>query len=414
MQTYTVKTLGCKLNQYESNRIAAILRREGWKLLPFGDEADHVIINTCTVTDSSDHKCRQYIRAGARSSRSGQVIVTGCLANRARDDLLRMSEVAAVYSSDEMPLLIHTLTGHACREALGELPVNRSRAQIKIQDGCDGECAYCIIPAVRGVPQSRDPIEIVREAEYLIGSGFRELVLTGITIGKYHQGDDDLASLLRRLVSLPGDFRIRVTSIEPVHVTPSLLELYRNPMICPHIHLPLQGGDDSTLRLMNRPYTTALYRERVEALRAVNPDISIGTDVIVGFPGEGEEEFARSLSFVESIGYSYIHQFTFSPRTGTPAASMEPTASHEQVAARYKALKRVASVSRASYLSRFTGRILRCTIERRGDALFAVTPHYLRVRISNPLQQIRSGEFAFVKILDTHDNQIVGELTPGL
>ncbi len=407
MQTYTIKTLGCKNNQYESNIIMAKLQRAGLQSLPFGETADYVVINTCTVTDSSDHKCRQYIRAGAKTAKNGRVIVTGCLANRAKDELMQMREVAAVYTSDEIPDMIMSIGGISENQKQFELPVGRSRAQLKIQDGCDGTCSYCIIPAVRGLPRSRDLQEILDEAGFYIANGYRELVITGITIGKYQNGGD-FASLIERILNLPGDFRVRITSIEPVHVSGRLLDLYSHPKLCPHIHLPLQGGDNGTLRNMNRPYTTEEYLEKIEALRKINPDIAIGTDVIVGFPGEAEKDFSNALSFISAIGFSYIHQFTFSPRQGTPAAMMLQNASPEEIASRFERLKLLAALSREHYISRFLTKELPCVIERRGNKLRALTPHYLHVNIINTESDVRTGEFAMVRLIDQNQGIISG------
>lgn len=409
MKTYSIKTLGCKNNQYESGVLAAALRRDGLCEVAFGDRADYVIVNTCTVTDISDHKCRQYIRSGARTSANGRVIVTGCLANRAKDELLCMQEVSSVFTSDEKAELLMSISGKSTVSGQFELPFHRSRAQLKIQDGCDGNCSYCIIPAVRGRPRSRPRHEILDEAKFLIDRGYHELVLTGITIGKYsHEGD--LADLIERLIALPGDFRVRVTSIEPVHVSSHLVDLYQSPMLCPHIHLPLQGGDDSILRMMNRPYTLDEYSKIVLKLKEAVADIAIGTDLIVGFPGETEETFVKTLDFISQIGYSYVHQFTFSPRQGTPAAQMQQNSSAEQIAERSQRLRNLTAGLRGEYVRRFTGKTLRCVVERGGEKLRAMTPHYLHVSIDNTNPDYSPGDFAMVKIGPVQNMNIRGQI----
>ena len=336
-KTFSIKTLGCKLNQYESAQIAGTFTGHGWEARPFGETVDVVIVNTCTVTDTSDRKCRGYIRQGRGFSRSGEVIVTGCMAGEERGKLGSLDGIAGVFSNSEKASIYNAVSGdagtgtgpvHGSGVETGEelsapLPLFRTRGFIKVQEGCDNFCSYCIVPSVRGLPRSRDLEEVVLHARRLIDEGFHELVLTGITIGKYRHGGADLTGLLERLVSLEGDFRVRVTSIEPLHVTPGLLEMYRHPKVCRHIHIPLQSGSAWVLKNMNRSYTPHEYREVIDRVRALNPDIAVGTDLIVGFPGETAADFQASLDMMEYAGFASVHCFPFSPREGTPAASRE-------------------------------------------------------------------------------------------
>ena len=221
-KSFSIKTLGCKLNQYESGRISGALKVNGWTEVPYGAPCDAVIINTCTVTDNSDRKCRNYIR---RASEFGKVYVTGCLAQRDHESLLDIEGIAAIYSNSQKDRLITDIEPEAISSSCFSLN-GRTRSFLKIQDGCDGKCSYCIVPAVRGLPKSRPTEEIINEARMLIDSGSPEIVLTGITIGKYYFNGLDLADIAEKIISIPGNFRLRITSIEPLHLTNKLAELF--------------------------------------------------------------------------------------------------------------------------------------------------------------------------------------------
>ncbi len=388
-RTFCIKTLGCKLNQYESSLMAHRFIARGWEAVEFGNAADVVIINTCTVTDRSDRKCRGYIRQGARFSRRGGVIVTGCLAEALRDDLLAMPGVlAALTNAEKDDIVLHAerlLGADPARDAPPDidtpLPFLHTRGFLKIQDGCDNRCSYCIVPSVRGRARSRGFDDVLDHARTLIRAGCPELVLTGITIGNYSDKGGDLASLAEAIAGLEGDFRLRITSIEPNHVTERLAAILAHPGVCPHIHLPLQSGSDRILRLMNRPYARRDYLAAVALLRSACPDIAVGADIIIGFPGETEEDFGESLSMAGEADFAYVHQFTFSPRAGTPAAAM-PGRVAPRVAAERGDRMRAASLERAlAYRKRFIGRTLPSVVEknRGGDGFTAVSGNYLKI-----------------------------------
>jgi len=373
-KTFSIKTLGCKLNQHESSLIVNQFTRHGWKLKPFGEMADVVIINTCTVTDKSDKKCRNYIRQGAKFSGTGTSVITGCMAESVGDSLLAMEEAGLVLRNSDKDDIFNRvcefLNTPVQEEVLHLSEVDltggasRTRASLKVQDGCDGSCTYCIVPSVRGLPVSRPVYEVVEDARSLIDRGYPELVLTGVTIGKYYSDNNDLAELLERLLGLDGDFRVRVTSIEPNHVTDRLVQLFDSEKLCNHIHLPLQSGSAAILQKMKRPYTPLEFMSVVDMIRKKNPLIAIGSDVILGFPGEGEEQFMESMDMIERARFAYVHQFTFSPRRGTPAALMEQTSSPAEVAERAGRMKDLASKVGLEYRKNFEGRELSAVIER--------------------------------------------------
>ncbi|MFC1670829.1 tRNA (N(6)-L-threonylcarbamoyladenosine(37)-C(2))-methylthiotransferase MtaB [Spirochaetota bacterium] len=416
--TISIKTLGCKLNQYESSMIASSFVKRGWQVRPFGEKVDIVIVNTCSVTDKSEKKCRNYIRQGARFSRIGKSIITGCMSEVDRDFLMGMDEVGAVFGNREKEN-IHELVmdyvkgiesaGEPITVNMDEVPFSdlvhlssRTREFVKIQDGCDGDCSYCIVPRVRGNPVSRDISEIIEHAGILIGRGCPEIVLTGITIGKYINEGNDLSTLVKKLSALDGDFRIRITSIEPNHVTDKLIDLFEHDRVCNHIHLPLQSGSDRILKLMKRPYGEKDYRSIIERIKSKHPFIAIGTDIIIGFPGEDEADFSRSMEMIEWAGFSYVHQFSFSPRRGTEAAGIENTLMKNDILNRSKRMKDIATDTGIKYARMFEGKVLESVIEknRKHGTLTSISDNYLKIKIDNSLQGRNcAGKMKMVKLL---------------
>lgn len=416
-RTFSIKTLGCKNNQYESSVIAASLEAMGFVSVPFGTQSSVVIVNTCTVTDNADKKCRNYIRQGARFSKNGRVIVAGCMAHRMADILRKMDEVLDVIDIGERSSI-----GKRIAESAGffeeqkitdqfkendAVPFGHVRGYLRIQDGCDGECTYCVVPLVRGKPTSRPYNEVLGHAKKIIAEGVREIVLTGITIGQYRDGDNDVASLAESILSLDGDFRLRITSIEPTHVSPRLAALYTHPKLCPHIHLPLQSGSNRILAMMKRPYTAEEYMEKVTLLRSVRPDIAIGTDVIVGFPGESDDDFLQTISVIKAACVSYVHRFSYSRRSGTPAAK-ETLCDNSTVRLRVELLDKTANVLERSFTDQFIGNRSRVVIEKHGNSLIGVTPHYIRLPIDVD-SKLKVGEFADVEIVQRED-KLIGKI----
>ena len=407
-RTFSIKTLGCKLNQYESSLMAHRFLSRGWEPVDFGQAADAVIINTCTVTDRSDKKCRNLIRQGARFARGSGVIVTGCLAEARRDELQAMPEVAAAFDNsgkDDIVTRIETLLdGDTVRESGADetdapLPYLHTRGFLKIQDGCDNSCSYCIVPSVRGRARSRDFGGILDHARKLVDSGCPELVLTGITIGNYSHDGRDLAGLVEALAALKGDFRIRITSIEPNHVDARLAALLAHPRVCPHLHLPLQSGSDRILSLMNRPYTRRDYLRAVETLRNANPGIAIGADIIIGFPGEEEDDFRQSLDMVGEAGLAYVHQFTFSPRSGTAAAGMTGRIAARETGERGTRLREAALERALAYRRGHVGAVLASVVEknRGGSGYTAVSGNYIKIALEDSeITRLSRGKLAGV------------------
>jgi threonylcarbamoyladenosine tRNA methylthiotransferase MtaB len=418
-KTFSIKTLGCKLNQYESSEIAGEFTGNGWEMRPFGEKVDVTIINTCTVTDATDKKCRGFIRQGARDSVSGKVIVTGCMAESgsglsgdpAVSLVLGNREKSMVYGSAE------ELTGGKVSPVRNgtdiskPLPLKRSRASLKIQDGCDNFCSFCIVPHVRGKPESRNIDEIIDHAEKLIDEGYHELVLTGITIGKYRYRDTGFAGLVEKLIDLRGDYRIRITSIEPVDVTGQLIELYASERICGHIHLPLQSGSDRVLGLMNRKYSSARFMDLVEKIRSGHPELAVGSDLIVGFPGENEDDFAASINMMKRAGFAYTHCFPFSKRRGTPAANMKENIDSGVLSERVRIAKETASILSEDYRKQFLHRSLKSIIVKneKTKTYTGISDNYIKIRLDeDSYPEGLAGNFRDTKILSVDRNGTYG------
>ncbi len=420
-RTVSIKTLGCKLNQYESETIQSDFKKQGWDVVPFGKTADVVIINTCTVTDRSDKKCRGYIRQGAKFSKSGKSIVMGCMAESSEKSLNEMDQVLEVFNNKVKDGIVKSVVSSFeddNENSFSGMPKletqlikqSRKRAFLKIQDGCDGECSYCIVPTVRGIPKSRAMRDVINQAKELIDQGFPELVLTGITIGKYNDEGKDLADLTNEIVELDGDFRIRITSIEPNHVTEKLMKVMQHYKVCNHIHLPLQSGSSKILKLMKRPYTVKEFKDAVDRLRYYNPLISIGSDVIVGFPGETKEDFDETLEVVKYSNFSTVHQFTFSSRSGTEAADMKQVVTSKEINDRSSELREISEELSFNYRKLFFDKEVQTVVESRKDGTFhAISDNYLRIKLENVIN-IPSNGFNKIKITNIDTPVLLGEM----
>lgn len=380
-------TLGCKVNQTESEAIASGLGVGGAGCAP--DDADVVVINTCTVTGEADRKARKAVRHALSLPRSPIVIVTGCLATLDAGGLSALGECVVVEADKERvgarvaeALRIRGLA--VSRTAVpAEVRPARARAQLKVEDGCDAFCTYCIVPYARGVPRAVPADRVVAEAERLVAAGASEIVLTGINIGRYDDAGVGLPGLLSR-VAATGIARIRFSSIEPGDVTPQLLVAAQaTPAFCAHLHVPLQSGSDAVLARMGRPYDTARYTATIEAARAAFPGIALSTDIIVGFPGETDAEFADTLAFARATGFSRLHVFRYSQRAGTPAAAMSGQVQPALRAERSAELRALGERMALVYANTQVGRPVEVLVERVwGDTAEGTTREYVRARVS--------------------------------
>ncbi|MFA5975909.1 MAG: tRNA (N(6)-L-threonylcarbamoyladenosine(37)-C(2))-methylthiotransferase MtaB [Elusimicrobiota bacterium] len=396
-KTIAFHTFGCKVNQYETEELRSLLHSGDFQVVPEEQAADVYVINSCTVTEEADRSCRQLIRKLLREHPEARVLVTGCYAERSAVELRAVSPRVEVFGNREKPLVAVALGMPAsCIENAarrdGVLLADRTRATIKIQDGCDGPCTYCIVPSVRPVMVCRPPTLVLDEARTYLARGFREIVLTGVRLGRYEwTGDDvpwDLATLIQRLTELPGDFRIRLSSIEVTEMSNALIALAASqPKLCPFFHIPLQSGDDRVLKRMGRWYTAGRYRSLIHEIRRRIPDVALSTDVIVGFPGEEQEHFENTKRFLMEEAFSRIHVFRYSVRPGTPAERLSDQVNPQTKSQRCRTLLQLDLHLRQRFANRFLNRPVRVLLESLSSGY---TEHYVRVRSRDPIPE---GEF---------------------
>lgn len=312
--------LGCRLNIAEVEAWAERLRREGYVIVSPEEAADVYILNTCTVTATADAKCRHRLRRARRRSPKGIIIAVGCYARSSPETLKAVGADLVLSNSDDLVAAVRASLPP--RTASGGFhSFGRTRSFIKIQEGCNTPCSYCIVPQVRGPERSRSPEEIIAEIRERTAQGYQEVVLTGTNIGRYRWDGLDLRGLLRRILAETEVARIRVSSLQPQEISEELLSLWRDRRLCPHFHLPLQSGSDRILHLMRRRYSVSRFREAVLQIRALVPDAVITTDILAGFPGEEESDFMATLDLCRELGLARVHAFAYSPRPGTPAAA---------------------------------------------------------------------------------------------
>ena len=385
------KTLGCRLNQAESEKALEALGARGFDLAHAGEQPDVVVINTCTVTRESTASSRRLIRKTAEQHPGATVVVTGCYAVSDRAEVEAIPGVDLVVTNDDKDRMADLIAGVP---AVRRLPLMvreaprerlRTRVAIKAQTGCDEWCTFCIIPRTRGPLRSYPAEQLVADVRRQVGRGVREVVLTGVHLGKY--GDDlgerdGLARLVDRLTAIDGLLRLRLSSVLPVQVTPALLERVRDdPKVCRHLHVPLQAGDDEVLERMHRPYRIAEFLERVEGAKAAIPGLGLSTDVIVGFPGETRGQFAATLAVTERVGFSKLHVFRYSQRPGTPAAEMAGQVPDPERKARARELIALGAELRRRFHEAHVGERLEVLVEGAGDGLAEGTSdNYIKVR----------------------------------
>lgn len=411
------QTLGCKLNQYETDSLASRFVRAGYEIVPFNAPADAYVVNTCTVTNKSDRKSRNTINRALRSSLPGDgeanpvLVVTGCFVGTHRDELESMG-LNYVVENDQKAHIFEMVDAHFRGEMEHPVEMGRdlfgfpvaeqlfhTRSMVKIQDGCDNFCTFCIIPYVRGRAASRPVADILSNVRATVEAGSREVVITGVNLSRYRDGDTGFSGLLERILELPDDFRVRISSMEPDSLDDRFLDLLAHPKMCPHLHLCLQSGSERVLLKMRRQYTYRGYRAIVDAIHGRYPDFNLTTDVIVGFPGESDEDFAETEAACLDIGFSHIHTFPYSRRSGTRADRMEghlPESVKKERSARIRA---ISDTNKLHYRRRFVGRNQRVLVERvdaKRTSGSGYGEHYLPVELRLP--EVRHNEFYQVRL----------------
>lgn len=400
---FNIITLGCKVNSYESNFMKEALVKNGFSFCNLNEKCDILILNTCTVTDTSDKKSLKEVRRLKRENPNAILVVCGCSVQNDKtkyDDLginilmgnINKSNIVSIiekYLDDKTPVEYVAKTRDLPFENMEVDISDHTRAYIKIEDGCDNFCSYCIIPFVRGKKRSKDFSLVLREVQHLANNGYKEIVLTGIDTGGYESNGKDLTDLIHEMSKINGIERIRQSSIEITQINEKFInELKNNNKICDHIHIPLQSGSDSILKLMNRKYDLKYFFDKIDMIRSVRPDISITTDVIVGFPGETEEMFLETMETCKKINFSKIHAFPYSERKGTKASMMDgkvpESINHERV----KKLLELSEKLEKSYYDKFKGKNKDVLIEEVNEfGSKGHTSNYLMVHTNEKLQK---------------------------
>ncbi|KRG15542.1 tRNA (N(6)-L-threonylcarbamoyladenosine(37)-C(2))-methylthiotransferase MtaB [Lederbergia galactosidilytica] len=406
MSSVAFHTLGCKVNHYETEAIWQLFQKQGYERVDFESRSDVYVINTCTVTNTGDKKSRQVIRRAIRKNPDAVICVTGCYAQTSpaeimaipgvdvvvgTQDRIKMLEYIEQYKQERQPINgVGNIMKNRVYEEL-DVPsfTDRTRASLKIQEGCNNFCTFCIIPWARGLMRSRDPKEVIRQAQQLVNAGYKEIVLTGIHTGGYGEDlkDYNLAALLRDLESqVKGLKRLRISSIEASQLTDEVIEVIGNSkLVVRHMHIPLQSGSDTVLKRMRRKYTMAYYAERLERLKKALPGLAVTSDVIVGFPGETEEEFMETYNFIKKHKFSELHVFPYSMRTGTPAARMTDQIDEDVKNDRVHRLISLSDQLAKEYASRFENGVLEIIPEEaykedpESGLLEGYTDNYMKV-----------------------------------
>lgn len=399
-------TLGCKVNQYETEAASELFDKAGYKLAADDECADVYVINTCTVTNLSDSKSRQFIRRAKRENPDSTTVVMGCYSQVSPEDIEKIKGVDIIIGTTEREKIVDLVEKYnEDKEKINivrdirrdkdfqkidiEKIKGQTRAYIKVQDGCNRFCTYCIIPYARGNIRSRDPYDVKEEVIRLVKNGYKEVVLTGIHIASYGKDSKkyDLLDLISMIHDIEGLERIRLSSVEPVLIDEEFLkEVSKYPKFCDHFHLSLQSGSDTVLERMNRRYTAEEYLESVKLIRKYYPNAGITTDIIVGFPGETEEEFQETIDFVKKVKFSRVHVFKYSPREGTPAYDMKNQVDGNIKNQRSKILIELTEKLRKEFESSFIGETLEVLVERkRHDHFLAHSTNYIEIAFNSEL-----------------------------
>ena len=432
MKKVAFYTLGCKVNQYETEAMLEMFKKDGYTQVDSEEFADVYVINTCTVTHMSDRKSRQYIRRMKKKNPNAIIAVVGCYSQVSPEEILEIEEVNLVMGTNERRQIVEeikkldaskkasTVDDIMKVRAFEEIEINqtngRTRAFMKIQDGCDRFCTYCIIPYARGGRvRSRDLESIINEANKLANNGYKEIVLTGIHVASYGKdvkdADTNLLTVIKAIDKIEGVERIRLSSVEPLLMTDEFIDtVAKMPKVCPHFHLSLQSGCDETLKRMNRRYTTKEYKDIVDKLRQKMPNVAITTDVIVGFPGETNNEFSQTYEFLRDIELSQMHVFKYSPRKGTPAADMENQIDPQMKQMRSDKLIALNKQNFTNFAKKFEGQEFNVLFEQNiGENKYeGLTPNYIRVIVES--EEDIQGKILKTKINDVKDEYVEGIL----
>ncbi len=422
-------TLGCKVNQYETEAMTELFKKACYEVVDHEEYADVYVINTCTVTNMSDRKSRQFIRRSKKINPDSIIAVVGCYSQVAPEEILDIEEVNVVMGTNDRKKIVKIIEGITKQDKISTVDdimkvrefeemqikevIGKTRAFLKIQEGCDRFCSYCIIPYARGPVRSRLLDNICSEVKDLASNGFKEIVLTGIHVASYGKdlGDVTILDVLKEIHKIDGIERIRLSSVEPLLMSDEFIdETSSMKKICPHFHLSLQSGCDETLKRMNRKYTTDQYRGIVKKIREKIEDVAITTDVIVGFPGETDDEFEATYKFLKEIELSQMHVFKYSPRKGTPAATMKDQIDPKIKQMRSEKLIDLSNKNNKNFMDKFSNNTVSVLFEMKLENGYyeGLTSNYIRVLVKS--DDSIEGKILNVNLINTKDGFIEGIL----
>lgn len=430
MQKVALYTLGCKLNFSETSTIGNQFLTNGFSIVDFKDKADVYVINTCSVTENAERECRQIVRRALRQNPSAFIAVTGCYAQLRPEEISSITGVDVVLGSNEKFQLFNLIDNFQKKElscvyvsptesldhvdaAFSTDADSRTRAFLKIQDGCDYKCSFCTIPLARGLSRSLPVEEVLQNFQKLLDQGYKEIILTGVNVGDYGKNiDTNLYQLLIKLVNVQGEFRLRISSIEPNLLTDEILELTKdNPKICNHFHIPLQSGSAAVLKLMQRRYTTPQYENVIRKVRSSVQDCGIGVDVIVGFPGETEEHFLETYNFLKELPISYLHVFTYSERPDTKAINLPGSVNPQERKRRNNMLRILSAKKRNEFYSTMLGNTSSVIFEHENHngLMNGFASNYVKVEM--PYDEKMINKMLTVKIQSAGNEVCRGEIS---
>ncbi|MDD5402211.1 MAG: tRNA (N(6)-L-threonylcarbamoyladenosine(37)-C(2))-methylthiotransferase MtaB [Dehalococcoidales bacterium] len=412
-RTVTIDYLGCKLNQAEVEALSIDFAGAGYRQVPLDEEPRVCVLNSCTVTHVADRKTRQWLRRARRQNPSALIIVTGCFTERAPLELKQIDEKVLVLDNRQKMGMVRWLLEHNYLESCSSEDcisggLSKTRSFVRIQEGCSNGCAYCIVPLVRNECSSRSPGDVIGEIQNRISAGHKEIIITGTEIGSYNSGGSRLCGLVKMILDRTQVERLRLSSLQPYHITGEMLDLWSDGRLCPHFHLSLQSGSDAVLKRMKRHYNREYYTQTIQKIRESVPDVAITTDVIVGFPGETQADFEETLDVCRKTGFARIHVFPYSQRPDTQALEMRPLVDEKEKKRREKEMIGLAEETGRVFRQRFAGRIMPVLWEScSGELWTGLTPNYTRVYM--PGKDCLADTITSVRILDLYRDGVKGE-----
>ncbi len=410
------KTLGCRLNQSETDSLLTDFYKAGYEIVDFSDRADVYIVNTCTVTGQSDHKSKTVINNACRRNGAPVVIVTGCMAEIHKEYFKKRDDITYIVPNKAKSSVFSLVDGHFKGEILNiddlegglfDFSVSEkslhTRSFIKINDGCDNSCSYCIVPKVRGKAVSRPSGDILENIRKVVALGYKEVVLTGVNISRYNFDGLNFEDLTEKILKIPGDFRVRISSIEPEGFGEKLADMFENPKLTPHLHLCLQSGSDNILRKMQRVYDLKSYLNIISLFKSKFPDMNFTTDIITGFPGETNKDFLDTCKVIKDIGFGHVHTFRYSLRKNTSAAELPEQVPEKTRAERSKIIRMISNKNKLAYRRSLVGKTQRVLIERIYDHGYVkgYGEHYVPVKFEGKGCEVNT--FATVRITEADD-----------